>query len=134
MSGAWVLISTVACSPVMRGIETSSTQMSGCSRSAICDGLDAVAGLGDDLHVGLAVEQQPQPAAHDAVVVGDQEPHHAGATRPAGADGELDGRALAGRRRDLQAPARQQRALAHARQARAPVAQAVGIESRRRRR
>ncbi len=41
------------------------------------DGLDAVAGLRDDLHVGLAVEQQLQAAAHDAVVVCDQEPHAA---------------------------------------------------------
>ena len=36
MSGACALISTVACRPVMRGIETSSTQMSGRSRSASC--------------------------------------------------------------------------------------------------
>ena len=43
-----------------------------CGQRAL-DGLGAVTGLGDDLHVGLALEQQLEPAAHDAVVVGDQE-------------------------------------------------------------
>ncbi len=37
------------------------------------DGGRDVAGLGHDLQAGLRVEQQPQPAAHDRVVVGD---HH----------------------------------------------------------
>ena len=32
-----------------------------------------VAGLGDDLHSVLGVEQQPQPGAHDRVVVGEHD-------------------------------------------------------------
>ena len=35
----------------------------------------------DDLHVGLAVEQQPQPSADHAVVVGDHQPHAAAPSR-----------------------------------------------------
>ena len=38
------------------------------------DGLGAVAGLGDHHQVGLAVQDQPQPAAHQRVVVGQQDP------------------------------------------------------------
>ena len=41
----------------------------------LLEGLDAVVGLGDDLHVGLALDQQLHAAADDAVVVGDQDPH-----------------------------------------------------------
>ena len=33
-----------------------------------------VAGLGDDLEVVLAVEQHPQAAAHDGVIVGEHDP------------------------------------------------------------
>ena len=32
-----------------------------------------VAGLGDHLEAGLAVEQQTQPAAHDRVIVGEHD-------------------------------------------------------------
>ena len=38
-----------------------------------------VAGLGHDLEVLLAVEQQPQAAAHDRVVVGEHDPDRLGA-------------------------------------------------------
>ncbi len=55
--------------------------MSGRCASVCVDGLGAVGGLADDLHVGLAVEQQPQPAADHAVVVGDHEPHAAAPSR-----------------------------------------------------
>ena len=55
--------------------------MSGRSRSAVWTASTPSRGLGDDLHVGLAVQQQPQPAAHDAVVVGDEQPHRAIAPR-----------------------------------------------------
>ena len=41
----------------------------------LLEGVDAVLGLGHDLHVRLALDQQPQAAPHDAVVVGDQDPH-----------------------------------------------------------
>ena len=39
----------------------------------LLDGLVAVAGLGDDLEVGLGVEDDAQPAQDDRVVVGDQD-------------------------------------------------------------
>ena len=35
-------------------------------------GLGAVRGLGDDLHVGLGLDEHPQAGAEDRVVVGDQ--------------------------------------------------------------
>ena len=41
----------------------------------LLEGRDAVVGLGDYLHVWLALDQQLQAAAHDAVVVGDEDPH-----------------------------------------------------------
>ena len=59
MSGDCCLISCVACSPVMRGIETSSTATSGLCCDRLLERVDAVLGFGDHLHVGLAVEQQP---------------------------------------------------------------------------
>ena len=43
----------------------------------LLEGVDAVLGLGDDLHVGLAVDEQAQAATDDAVVVGDQDLHFA---------------------------------------------------------
>jgi hypothetical protein len=39
--------------------------------------LHAVAHLRDDVHVLLALDQHAQPRAHDAVVVGDQDPQGA---------------------------------------------------------
>ena len=59
----------------MRGIETSRTQRSGLDGERLLERVDAVLGLGDDLHVGLAVDQQAQAATDDAVVVGDQDLH-----------------------------------------------------------
>ena len=61
----------------MRGIETSITHRSGLVGERLLEGLDAVAGLGDDLHVGLAVDQQLHAATDDPVVIGDQDPHDA---------------------------------------------------------
>ena len=123
-SGAWAWISRVACRPVRCGIATSRIADVGAPRERLGDGLGAVGGLGDDLHVGLAVEQQPQAAADDAVVVGDQELScgtSAGAARrvvpsPGGRD-------------DAHAPAGEQRALAHARRARGPSSRALGVEA-----
>ena len=37
----------------------------------VAPGVFDVTGLGDHLEVALAVEQQPQPAAYDGVIVGD---------------------------------------------------------------
>ena len=61
----------------MRGIETSITHRSGLRGERLLEGLHAVGRLGDDLHVRLAVDQQLHAATHDAVVVGDQDPHEA---------------------------------------------------------
>jgi hypothetical protein len=44
-------------------------------------GLLAAGGLGHDAHVGLAVEEKLEPRPHDAVVVGDQDPHRLSAPR-----------------------------------------------------
>ncbi len=65
--------SRAACSPVRRGIATSSTARSTSSRSAELHRLDAVGRLGDDAQVRLGVEHVAQPAADDRVVVGDQD-------------------------------------------------------------
>ena len=59
----------------MRGMETSSTQRSGRVWQRLLEGVDAVLGLGDDLHVGLAVDQQAHAATDDPVVVGDEDLH-----------------------------------------------------------
>ena len=49
------------------------TTTSGLSSSGLLHGRGAVAGLGDDRHVGLAVDEQLQPVAHRHVVVGEQD-------------------------------------------------------------
>ena len=51
--------------------------MSGLDCQRLLEGVDAVLGLGDDLHVGLAVDEKAQAATDDAVVVGDQDLHFA---------------------------------------------------------
>ena len=56
----------------MRGIDTSSTATFGWCACVDSSAVDAVLGLGDDLHVGLAVDQHAQARADDAVVVRDQ--------------------------------------------------------------
>ncbi len=43
----------------------------------LLEGVDAVLGLRDDLHVGLAVDQEAHAATDDAVVVGDEDFHEA---------------------------------------------------------
>ena len=47
-------------------------------RARVAHGVRHVAGLGDDFEVRLGVEQHPQPAAHDRVVVGDDDPRQLG--------------------------------------------------------
>ena len=65
----------------------------------LLDGLVAVAGFGDDLQVGLGVEDDAQAAQDDRVVVGDQDARlergHVGAREGVG-DGELNLGAAAG--------------------------------------
>jgi len=41
----------------------------------VATGIVDVAGLGDDLKTGLGVQQQLQPAAHDRVVIGEDDPN-----------------------------------------------------------
>ena len=111
----------------MRGIETSMTHRSGFVCERLLEGVDAVLGLGHDLHVGLALDQQPQPAAHDAVVVGDQDPH----VTPMVSSMVVP---APGAVKTSQVPADEQRALAHAAQAEAarPAADAAVDAPRRR--
>ena len=59
----------------MRGIDTSMHAQVGLRGQGLLEGDDAVLGLGDHLHVGLTLDQQLQAAPHDAVVVGDEDPH-----------------------------------------------------------
>jgi len=45
-------------------------------RADIAAGVGDVAGFGHDLEAVLAVEEHPEPAAHDAVVIGDHDLGH----------------------------------------------------------
>ena len=58
----------------MRGIEMSSTARSTSALQPALDRLGAVARLGHDAQVRLALEHEPQAAADDRVVVGEQDP------------------------------------------------------------
>ena len=58
----------------MPGIEMSMTTTSGFNSSARCTARRAVARLGDDVHVGLAVDQQLEPVPHGDVIVGQKNP------------------------------------------------------------
>jgi hypothetical protein len=42
---------------------------------SLLEGLDSVGRLRHDLHVRLAIEQELQAPAHDAVIVRNQDPH-----------------------------------------------------------
>jgi hypothetical protein len=42
----------------------------------LLDGLDAVAGLADDLDVGLDLDDEPEPLAHEGLVVCEQDADH----------------------------------------------------------
>ena len=106
-SGTCARISRAACSPVMRGIDTSSTATSGRCDWVDSSAADAVLGLGHHLHVVLAVDQHAQAGADDAVVVGDQDADHAGTL-------QRDRRAAAGCGAHVQLAAHQPRALGHA--------------------
>ena len=57
----------------MRGIEMSRIARSTSALQPALDRLGAVAGLGDDAQVGLAVEDEAQAAADDGVIVGEQD-------------------------------------------------------------
>ena len=57
----------------MRGMAMSRMARSMSPARRRLDGLGAVARLGDDLQVGLAVQDQPQAAADQGVVVGEQD-------------------------------------------------------------
>ena len=50
----------------------------GAVRAHVAAGVGDVAGLGHDLEALLAVEEHPEAAAHDAVVVGDHDLGHGG--------------------------------------------------------
>ena len=98
------------------------TMTSGLSAARLLHGGVAVARLGDDLHVGLAVDEQLQPVTDGHVIVGQQNPerrfvlsHDRASVRRGGSHAHQDGRAPARRRFDLSRRADQRRALLHAR-------------------
>ena len=64
----------VASMPSIVGMRTSITTTSGRSRSNRADRVGAVDRLADDLEVVLGVEDHPEPAAHQGLVVGDHDP------------------------------------------------------------
>ena len=74
-------------------------------RKRLLDGLVAVAGFGDHFEIGLGVQNDPQTAQDDRVIVGDQDARlqavSLGARESVG-DGELDFGAAGGRRADGQ--------------------------------
>ena len=84
------------------------------SPSASANRLCAVVGFGDHFEIGLGVEDQPQAASHEAVIVGEQDPRgqarHAASS--AAARDAVRARALS-RSADRQARADQSRPLAH---------------------
>ncbi len=67
------MIRRVASNPSITGIRTSISTTSGSSRRASRHGLEPVAGLGDDLDVGLSRQQHGEAAAHQGLVVGDDD-------------------------------------------------------------
>ena len=74
ISGRWRSSSRAASRPVAaRHRDVDHGEVDRLAQAAL-DGLDPVAGLGHDGQVGLGLEHHPQPAAHDGVVVGEQDP------------------------------------------------------------
>ena len=77
--GTTSLIAVQASMPLRRGIRTSISTMSGSSVDGQLDRLGAVAGLADDLDVGLLAEDHLQPTAEQRVVVDDEHADRLGA-------------------------------------------------------
>ena len=73
--------------PVEPGIRTSISTTSGRSRATSATASRAVAGLADDLEVGLGVEDHAEAAAHERLVVGEQDADAHGAPPAAAARG-----------------------------------------------
>ena len=69
-------IRRVASIPSRCGMRMSMTATSGLARARGVDRLQPVLGLGDDRHVGLGLDDLAQPAAHERLVVGEQDPDH----------------------------------------------------------
>ena len=98
----------------------SSRQTSAPESRAAADDLVAATDLGDDVEVGLEVEQRGEGAADEGLVVGQQQPDHGSTTctRVPGAPERLEGAAGAGTR---------------SRMPRRPLPSAAGATRRRRR-
>ena len=88
------------------------------------DGLGAVARLAGDLHVGLGLDDHPHAAAHERLVVGDEDADHARCSSPTGSRAATR-KPPSGARLGLERAAVERRALAHADQAVAGVAVAA---------
>ena len=65
----------------MFGIRMSISTTCGWVRAGELDGVGAVGGFGDDLHVGLVVDDHPKPAAYQRLIVGEQHADHRAFTR-----------------------------------------------------
>ena len=74
----------VASMPSSTGIRMSISTTSGLVSSARATASSPVARLGDDLDVGLGVEDEPEAAAHERLVVGEQDADHARRRRGTG--------------------------------------------------
>ena len=96
---------------------------SGRSRRGELDGLLAVGGLADDLHVAGRLEHGAEAGAHQRLVVGDQRAAAAGSQRQHRAHGVAAPVAPPAR---LERPAEQRDALAHADEAVARPAAGAG--------
>ena len=90
-------------------------------RARLEDGAAEIAGLGDDLDVVLGLEHVSEARADDRVVVDDED-----ADRHRDRDLDRERRARTGRRLDLETPVDERDPLAHAEQAEAVPAGAVG--------
>ena len=85
--------------PSMPGISTSSRPTSGRRRGAAADDLVAAADLGHHLEVGLEAEQRGQRAAHQGLVVGEQQPDPRDALTASPGAAAVGGRGARGCRR-----------------------------------
>ena len=118
----------VASMPSTPGIRTSIRTTSGRRRPASLDRLVPVLGLADDLDVVLAVEDRAEAAAHERLVVGDQDANHVVGRHRKASD---DAKAAARQRAGVERPAEHGDALAHADQAVAATSDRVDGDRRR---
>ena len=122
-------IAFAAARPFISGIEISRMTTCGCVVWQCLTASSAIGRFGDDLDVGLRVEQQPQPLADRFVILGEQDANRGhGSMLVESARRRVtdeDRRALAGAGFELELRADQPGALAHPEQADAALARRV---------